>query len=60
MRRAALDLRGSLYLVNYAKKGTKFEDQVLLISVKSMNENGINEEKKENLLVRILRNGLGN
>lgn len=46
MRRAALDLRGSLYLVNYAKNGTKFEDQVLLISVKSMNENGINEEEK--------------
>lgn len=44
--RAALDLRGSLYLVNYAKKGTRFEDQVLLISVKSMNENGICEEEK--------------
>lgn len=46
--RAALDLRGTLYLVNYAKKDTEFEDQILLIKVKSMGENGIyNEERTE-------------
>lgn len=44
--RAALDLRGTLYLVNYAKKGTEFEDQILLIKVKSMNENGIFEDEQ--------------
>ncbi|MGN1414350.1 MAG: hypothetical protein ACI4WY_08920 [Anaerovoracaceae bacterium] len=43
--RAALDLHGSLYLVNYAKKGTKFEDQILCIKVKGMNEYGIFEQE---------------
>jgi hypothetical protein len=46
--RAALDLHGSLYLVNYAKKGTKCDNQILLIKVKGMNENGIfDQETKE-------------
>lgn len=35
-----------MYLVNYAKKGTEFEDQVLLINVKSMNNYGIQEDEK--------------
>lgn len=43
--RAALDLRGTLYLVNYAKKGTRYEDQILLIKVKSMSENGIYDDE---------------
>ena len=43
--RAALDLKGTLYLVNYAKKGTKCDDQILLIKVKGMNENGIFEQE---------------
>lgn len=43
--RAALDLKGSLYLVNYAKKGTKWDDQILLINVKGMNENGIFDQE---------------
>lgn len=44
--RATLDLKGTLYLVNYAKKGTVYEDEVLLIEVRSMNENGICNEIK--------------
>lgn len=43
--RAALDLRGTLYLVNYAKSGTAFEDQILLIKVNGMNENGIFDQE---------------
>lgn len=43
--RAALDLKGSLYLVNYAKRGTIYEDQILLIKVKGMNENGIFDQE---------------
>jgi len=43
--RAALDLKGTLYLVNYAKEGTVCEDQILLIKVKGMNENGIYDEE---------------
>jgi len=31
-------LGGKLYLVNYAKKGTKFEDEVLLMEVQYVNE----------------------
>lgn len=51
--RAALDLRGTLYLVNYAKKGTEFEDQILLIKVNGMNEKGIFDEEQ----TRFTRNG---
>lgn len=43
--RAALDLNATLFLVNYAKKGTKYEDQVLLIKVKGMSEQGIFEQE---------------
>lgn len=39
--RATLDLKGTLYLVNYAKKGTAYENEILLIEVKEMNENRI-------------------
>lgn len=44
--RATLALHGTLYLVNYAKKGTAQADKVLLIEVKGMNEGGITEEIK--------------
>ncbi len=43
---AAKDLKATLYLVNYAKRGTKSEDEILLIEVLDLDENGI---KKENL-----------
>jgi len=42
--RAALDFGAKLYLVNYAKKGTKAENEILLIEVLDMDENGITEE----------------
>ncbi len=38
-------MRGTLYLVNYAKKDTEFEDQILLIKVKSMGENAIYKDE---------------
>lgn len=44
--RAALDLKGSLYLVNYAKADTTYANQILLIKVKDMNENGIVKEER--------------
>lgn len=46
MTNPALDLNATLYLVNYAKKGTLFEDQILFIKVKGMNEEGIYDEEK--------------
>ena len=42
--RAALDFNATLYLVNYAKKGTEHENEILLIEVKGMNDFGIVEE----------------
>lgn len=42
----AKDLKATLYLVNYAKKGTKSEDEILLIEVLDVDDQGI---KKENL-----------
>ena len=36
--RMAQDLNARLYLVNYSKKGTQFEDQVLAMTVKNVNE----------------------
>lgn len=45
--RAACDLKGTLYLVNYAKKGTHAEDEVLLIQVLDMDETGITLERKQ-------------
>ena len=38
------DLHAKLYLVNYAKKGTKHEDEVLLIEVQDMDECGITRQ----------------
>ena len=43
--RAALEFSASLYLVNYAKKGTKNSDEVLVIQVLDMDQNGITKEK---------------
>lgn len=43
--RVKLHLKATLYLVNYAKKGTKSEDEVLLIEVLDMDETGIKAEK---------------
>ncbi len=44
--RARNDFHAVLFLVNYAKKGTKAEDEVLLIEVKDMDENGILREEQ--------------
>jgi viroplasmin and RNaseH domain-containing protein len=41
---AANDLKAKLYLVNYAKKGTRHEDKILLIEVKEMDEDGIKKD----------------
>lgn len=41
-----VDFNATLYLVNYAKKGTKAEDEVLLIEVLDVDENGITAENK--------------
>lgn len=43
--RACLDFGATLYLVNYADKDTEHEDEVLLIEVIDMDENGITKEK---------------
>jgi len=48
----AKNLKAKLYLVNYAKKGTLFENEILLIEVKDMNDDGIIDEK----LTRLTRN----
>jgi len=46
--RVKIDLNATLYLVNYAKIGTKHEDKVLVIKVLSVdNEKGIVEEQKK-------------
>lgn len=45
--RAALDLHGTLYLVNYARKDTRFENEVLLLRVLSMNEDRMYTEEKK-------------
>lgn len=39
------DLNATLYLVNYAKKGTKAENEILLIHVLDMNDSGIQKEE---------------
>ena len=41
-----LDFNATLYLVNYAKKGTKAENEVLLIKVLDMDETGITEDER--------------
>ena len=38
-------LHATLYLVNYAKSGTKSEDEILLIKVIDLDHSGIQEEK---------------
>lgn len=45
--RAKCDFAATLYLVNYAKKGTRHADEVLLIEVLGMDENGITEQHVE-------------
>lgn len=42
--RATLSLHGTLYLINYAKKGTMHENEVCVIHVLEMNESGIQKE----------------
>lgn len=42
--KVAQDLRSTLYLVNYAKRGTKHEDEILLIEVLDLNDYGIKNE----------------
>lgn len=41
-----LDFNATLYLVNYAKKGTKAENEVLLIKVLDMDEMGITKDER--------------
>lgn len=43
--RVACDLKATLYLINYAKAGTHAENEVLLIKVLEMNEEGIQKEE---------------
>lgn len=38
-------LNATLYLVNYAKRGTKHADKILLIEVQDMDESGIKKQK---------------
>lgn len=45
--RAKLDFHAVLYLVNYAKKGTRAEDEVLLIEVLDMDERGIQSDTRK-------------
>lgn len=42
----ASDLKAVLYLVNYAKAGTEYADEVLLIEVQDMDDNGITKENQ--------------
>lgn len=42
--RAKQDFGATLYLVNYAEQGTEHEDEVLVIEVKEIDENGITDE----------------
>lgn len=44
--RAKQDFDSTLFLVNYAEAGTKYADQVLLIEVLDMDENGITGERQ--------------
>lgn len=45
--RAKLDFQAKLYLVNYAKKGTKAQDEVLLLEVSDMDETGIKKASRK-------------
>ena len=42
---AAQKLEAKLFLVNYAKKGTKYDDEILLIEVLDMDDTGITNER---------------
>jgi viroplasmin and RNaseH domain-containing protein len=42
--KASNDLKATLYLVNYAKKGTVQENKILLIEVKEMDDEGIKKD----------------
>ncbi len=44
--RARQDFNATLYLVNYAEEKTRYEDQILVIEVIDMDENGITNEIK--------------
>lgn len=44
--RAKQDFNATLYLVNYAEENTTYADQILLIEVIDMDENGITQEIK--------------
>jgi len=46
---AAKALKANLFLVNYAKKGTKHEDKILVIHVIDMNDSGITDENKKQM-----------
>ncbi len=43
--KVAQDLKSKLYLVNYAKEGTKHANEVLVIEVLELNSTGIQKEK---------------
>lgn len=45
--KVAKDLNATLYLVNYAKKGTQHEDEVLVIQVLDLDKTGIKKEKQK-------------
>lgn len=45
--RAKQDFNATLYLVNYAEEKSTYEDQVLLIEVIDMDENGITKDNKK-------------
>lgn len=42
----AQDLHATLYLVNYAKSGTRHDDEILVIEVLALDETGIREERQ--------------
>jgi hypothetical protein len=42
-------LNATLYLVNYAKLGTKHEDKIRVIKVKNVDETGITDQESHNL-----------
>ncbi|WP_397547709.1 hypothetical protein ABUL39_05045 [Rhodothermus marinus] len=59
--RVARDLKATLYLVNYAAKGTKHADEILVIQVLEIDESkGITKEKTWKTTRKILVNGLEN
>ena len=47
--KVAQDLKATLYLVNYAGKGSRHENEILLIEVLAIDKNGISREKTTKL-----------